>query len=615
MSCSDSDLSPKYDPHTSTQDYESLNVNEPVEYRPTTIAGSSMDGSSSPRHDICDDDGEEVEDDADDLPSLNSSPIENKNKSKHRDKSKDKKHKSHSKDKDHKSSKHSHKSSDRDKSKSHKDKIKEKDRSPNKKRSQVENMSDAELSLDRRRPDVSISSNSLCSKPAVINISPNDSPDVSSSMANGHVLDNEQIVKKKYSDSLSKSKSHSSSSSNKSNSNCSSNSINKDHKKLDKSKKDKRKDRDTHSEKRSGEDQESKKRKCDSDQGFGAALMGLEPSSSPSKKKKSKVSHKEKEEKPSKVINDHSDNSSKPSTSKTASQAPDISTPMLEQSFPPPMFDSIPKIDPNYKPLPRIPLPDVFLDDDMSTYPSYLPSFEPTKTSRLTQEQTLDKILSSKTKSKRQIYSGKASTAYSEVPSLFNLSVRCLQENIDALEFTGGIPFDLLKPVIERATAIQLFNLENYNPYLLEDTHQLWEQHCKKDFKNKQPEEMETSRDMYIRLTDERKQKLKSITENLQTKFVTKPPPRRTTQLAFEGTIAKPPKSVARAQARFGTGAPVGAPAKTTKSAEIMARKQAMTNVQRTERASAAGRTSASKKPKAPLMAKTMQFYKKTFRR
>lgn len=69
---------------------------------------------------------------------------------------------------------------------------------------------------------------------------------------------------------------------------------------------------------------------------------------------------------------------------------------------------------------------------------------------------------------------------------------------LSALEYTGGVPFDLLKPVLERATPDQLFTLEDYNAYLIEDTDVLWEFHCKKDFRNKKREELETWREMYL---------------------------------------------------------------------------------------------------------------------
>lgn len=67
-----------------------------------------------------------------------------------------------------------------------------------------------------------------------------------------------------------------------------------------------------------------------------------------------------------------------------------------------------------------------------------------------------------------------------------------------ALEFTGGVPYDIIKPVLERATSNQLFTLEHYNPYLIEDTGTLWQFHCNREFRNKQRQEMESWREMYM---------------------------------------------------------------------------------------------------------------------
>ncbi|RZF41627.1 hypothetical protein LSTR_LSTR016985 [Laodelphax striatellus] len=67
-----------------------------------------------------------------------------------------------------------------------------------------------------------------------------------------------------------------------------------------------------------------------------------------------------------------------------------------------------------------------------------------------------------------------------------------------ALEYTGGVPYDLLKPVLERATSEQLYQLEHHNPYLIGDTDALWEFHCKKDFRGQSREEMESWRDLYL---------------------------------------------------------------------------------------------------------------------
>lgn len=66
------------------------------------------------------------------------------------------------------------------------------------------------------------------------------------------------------------------------------------------------------------------------------------------------------------------------------------------------------------------------------------------------------------------------------------------------LEYTGGVPFDIMKPVLERATHDQLMTLEDFNPYLIEDSDCLWEQHCKRRFRGKRPQEMESWREMFL---------------------------------------------------------------------------------------------------------------------
>lgn len=83
------------------------------------------------------------------------------------------------------------------------------------------------------------------------------------------------------------------------------------------------------------------------------------------------------------------------------------------------------------------------------------------------------------------------------MPSLQEICIRLLIENIDALEYTGGVPFDILQPILERANAEQLQRLEYFNPYLMDDTDPMWKFHCNKIFKTKHREEMESWRDMY----------------------------------------------------------------------------------------------------------------------
>uniref|UniRef100_A0A0P4VZJ3 Elongin-A n=1 Tax=Scylla olivacea TaxID=85551 RepID=A0A0P4VZJ3_SCYOL len=259
----------------------------------------------------------------------------------------------------------------------------------------------------------------------------------------------------------------------------------------------------------------------------------------------------------------------------------------------------LPEITPNYKPLPRLPVKD-----------------EPPESclAKMTEEEALNFVFQSKSNRRSKVYSGKV-CGLSYVPSLYETCIRVLQENIDALEYTGGIPFEILRPVLERASPKQLLNLEDFNHYLLEDSDVLWKVHCKRDFKKMKPDEMESWREMWIRCSEERDRKLKSLTHNLTEKFLTKAEPKRTTKIAYVDTAAKVPKNVARAQAKYGTAVASALAAKPGKVNEVAARKTAMQNVQRAERAANPRPVAAKKKKVAPLMAKTKQFFKKAFRR
>lgn len=120
-----------------------------------------------------------------------------------------------------------------------------------------------------------------------------------------------------------------------------------------------------------------------------------------------------------------------------------------------------------------------------------------------------------------KVFSGNKSSL-TNIPTLYELCIRVLIDNIEgkfffinifdnlenrnnkkkiyfsALEVTGGVPYYIIKPVLERATPDQLFMLEHYNPYLIEDTDPLWQFHCNREFRAQSREEMESWRDMYM---------------------------------------------------------------------------------------------------------------------
>lgn len=102
-------------------------------------------------------------------------------------------------------------------------------------------------------------------------------------------------------------------------------------------------------------------------------------------------------------------------------------------------------------------------------------------------------ILQSKARTK--VYSGNKCAA--TVLSLHEMCIRVLQKNVDALEYTGGVPFDILEPILLKCSAIQLDQIEYFNPYLAEDTNDLWKVHVSRQYRGKKRQEMESWREMF----------------------------------------------------------------------------------------------------------------------
>ncbi|XP_026280596.1 transcription elongation factor B polypeptide 3 [Frankliniella occidentalis] len=383
----------------------------------------------------------------------------------------------------------------------------------------------------------------------------------------------------------------------------------------EKDKKDKHKDKHrSREEKKSSKDKKEKEKKKSEDdedgvdsfsgKSFEAALGMMFP---PEKSKKKSMSGTSSSHSPSK-------NKSKSSSSGSEKKTKDADNYSyeMEQEFPPQLPPSIdvdedyglPTLNPNYKPLPQ-------------------PNFFNSPPKRYQSEDALSDALSNIMYSKVQrtkVYSGNK-TGYTHVPSLFDLCTRVLQENIDALEYTGGVPFDLLKPVLERATPDQLFTLEHYNAYLIEDTDMFWEYHCKKDFRNKKRIEMETWREMYQRCHEERESKLKALKETIAASAKAKLAPVRKTQLAYIETTAKPPRNVARKQAKFGTAHSSTSSASSKQdgsgfSSSFTGRSSTTIGpavsvpAPRGAGASSSHSNSCKPKPKAPLMQKALQLIK-----
>ncbi|KRX44795.1 Eukaryotic translation initiation factor 2A, partial [Trichinella murrelli] len=162
----------------------------------------------------------------------------------------------------------------------------------------------------------------------------------------------------------------------------------------------------------------------------------------------------------------------------------------------------------------------------------------------------LDQQLVKRGHSRTQVYSGRRSHIVQSIQKLFDMCIRVLSDNIDQLEFTGGVPYSILRPVLSRASPQQLVKIEHYNPYLSIDLQELWKEHCKKEFNCLACDllKKETYRQMYERMVMQREQKFlevtRSISESMNNANV------RVAKLSE----VKTPRDVLRRQAKYGTG-------------------------------------------------------------
>ncbi|XP_047999160.1 transcription elongation factor B polypeptide 3-like isoform X1 [Leguminivora glycinivorella] len=246
-------------------------------------------------------------------------------------------------------------------------------------------------------------------------------------------------------------------------------------------------------------------------------------------------------------------------------------------------ISALPEISPNYRPRPP---------------PRLMPHF--------TDEDAMSHVISSKNQ-RTKVYSG--NKVIGKIPTLYELCVQVLQEHIDALEFTGGVPYEILKPIVDKATPQQLFMLEYHNPYLTEDTDHLWKAFCEKHFRNKKRQEMEAWREMYMRCQEEQEDKLKSLTANIKMTQEAKKAPIKQTKMAYVDSVVKPPRNIARKQAQHGTAfAATASPA--ARVAALAAAPNVLRGGARAQPAPvlSAGAGAPFKPKKAPLMAKALQF-------
>ncbi|NXT06641.1 ELOA1 protein, partial [Prunella fulvescens] len=158
--------------------------------------------------------------------------------------------------------------------------------------------------------------------------------------------------------------------------------------------------------------------------------------------------------------------------------------------------------------------------------------------------------------SKMQVYSGSKAVCLSKMLTLYEQCVRMLHNNIDLLQEAGGVPFEILEPVLTRCTPEQLFRIEKCNLTFIKETDHLWKKHCQREFKNESLLEYESWREMYWRLFNQREEKLKILTKNILSAQSEKPKGRQV-KMAYVTGAAKPPRSICRQQEMHGTAGPV----------------------------------------------------------
>ncbi|KAI3358814.1 hypothetical protein L3Q82_015217, partial [Scortum barcoo] len=213
----------------------------------------------------------------------------------------------------------------------------------------------------------------------------------------------------------------------------------------------------------------------------------------------------------------------------------------------------LPAIQPNYRPLPSI---DV---TPLSPQRRKVPVLNDEEDAGFTGKRFNSKMV---------VYSGSKTSYLPRMMTLYEQCIRVLQNNIDSIAEVGGVPFEILEPVLERCTPEQLYRIEQSNQWFTEESDDLWMRHCQRDFKRESPQEYESWREMYLRLHDEREERLRLLTQNISSAHANKPKGRQV-KMAFVNSVAKPPRDVRRRQERFGTTSGSSTAASTTAAAPI----------------------------------------------
>lgn len=125
-------------------------------------------------------------------------------------------------------------------------------------------------------------------------------------------------------------------------------------------------------------------------------------------------------------------------------------------------------------------------------------------------------------KGRTAVYAGTArSNVYDYVPSLQELCLSLLKDNINIIESVGLAPYHLIEPVLSKCTWKELRRIESFNPILLEETDQLWRHHCRQEFPSEDLNKFHSPRSwrkIFFRLLKAREEKLIKATRHVRKK-------------------------------------------------------------------------------------------------
>ncbi|XP_074532080.1 elongin A, like [Halichoeres trimaculatus] len=216
-------------------------------------------------------------------------------------------------------------------------------------------------------------------------------------------------------------------------------------------------------------------------------------------------------------------------------------------------------------------------------------------------------------KKKMQVYSGNKAVSLPVMMSLYQQCIRTLQNNINLLYETGGVPLEILEPVLERCTPEQLLRIEECNPIYIGATDHLWGKHCQRDFKDAKLQEYESWKEMYMRLYEEREKKFKRLTKSISSAHSNKPKGRQV-KMAFVHTVAKPPRDVRIQQEIHGTAAQQSQQPRCSVKVQDSRTKMSSEEHSRSSSTSSGGGNAQDPRKKskvAPIMAKSLKAFKK----